>query len=94
MLSETFAYFGKGLFIFLKHCEELYILKGVLNQVEFLTALASIIVIDLVLAGDNAILIGLAARKLPKDQQKKVILWGTVGAVVLRIIATLLLFGY
>lgn len=56
---------------------------------EFLTALASIIVIDLVLAGDNAILIGLAARNLPKHQQKKVILWGTVGAVVLRIIATL-----
>ena len=56
---------------------------------EFLTALASIIVIDLVLAGDNAILIGLAARNLPKSQQKKVILWGTVGAVILRIIATL-----
>lgn len=56
---------------------------------EFLTALLSIVVIDLVLAGDNAILIGLAARNVPKSQQKKVILWGTLGAIVLRIIATL-----
>jgi YjbE family integral membrane protein len=56
---------------------------------EFLTALLSIIVIDLVLAGDNAILIGLAARNVPKHQQKKVILWGALGAIVLRIIATL-----
>ncbi|HZG73022.1 MAG TPA: TerC family protein [Chondromyces sp.] len=59
-------------------------------EMEFLTALFSIIVIDLVLAGDNAILIGLAARKLPKDQQKKVIFLGAVGAIILRIIATLL----
>ncbi|WP_046174275.1 TerC family protein [Domibacillus indicus] len=59
-------------------------------ETEFFTALLSIIVIDLVLAGDNAILIGLAARKLPKDQQKKVILWGAVGAIIIRTIATLL----
>ncbi|OLN22003.1 hypothetical protein BTO30_11770 [Domibacillus antri] len=57
---------------------------------EFFTALFAIIMIDLVLAGDNAILIGLAARKLPKEQQKKVILWGAIGAIVIRIIATLL----
>ena len=56
---------------------------------EFLTALLSIVVIDLVLAGDNAILIGLAARNLPKDQQKKVILWGALGAILIRIAATL-----
>ncbi|PAD69758.1 hypothetical protein CHH83_06960 [Bacillus sp. 7586-K] len=56
---------------------------------DFLTALLSIVVIDLVLAGDNAILIGLAARNLPKQQQKKVILWGSVGAIIIRIIATL-----
>ncbi|MFC0271057.1 TerC family protein [Metabacillus herbersteinensis] len=49
----------------------------------------AIVVIDLVLAGDNAILIGLAARNLPKAQQKKVILWGTLGAIIIRIIATL-----
>ena len=58
-------------------------------EMEFLTALLSIIVIDLVLAGDNAIMIGLAARKLPKHQQKKVILWGSVGAIIIRIAATL-----
>ncbi len=57
---------------------------------EYLAALFSIIMIDLVLAGDNAILIGLAARKLPKESQKKVILWGAIGAIVIRVIATLL----
>ncbi|MFJ7309398.1 TerC family protein [Peribacillus frigoritolerans] len=57
---------------------------------EFISGLLAIIMIDLVLAGDNAILIGLAARKLPKEQQKKVIIWGAVGAIVIRIIATLL----
>lgn len=56
---------------------------------EFWSALLAIIVIDLVLAGDNAIVIGLAARKLPKTQQKKAIIWGTVGAIVIRMIATL-----
>ncbi|TCN27429.1 TerC family protein [Mesobacillus foraminis] len=58
-------------------------------EFDFITALLTIIVIDLVLAGDNAILIGLAARNLPKPQQKKVILWGSVGAIVIRTIATL-----
>jgi YjbE family integral membrane protein len=56
---------------------------------EFFSALLAIIVIDLVLAGDNAIVIGLAARRLPKDQQKKVIIWGTVGAIAIRALATL-----
>jgi len=56
---------------------------------DFLSALIAIIIIDLVLAGDNAIVIGLAARNLPKEQQKKVILWGTIGAVVIRALATL-----
>jgi YjbE family integral membrane protein len=51
---------------------------------EFLSALAAIIVIDLVLAGDNAIVIALAARNLPKVHQRKAILWGTVGAIVVR----------
>jgi YjbE family integral membrane protein len=57
---------------------------------DFWSALLAIIVIDLVLAGDNAIVIGLAARNLPKEQQKKVIIWGTVGAIVIRAIATLI----
>lgn len=56
---------------------------------EYWSALLSIIVIDLVLAGDNAIVIGLAARNLPKEHQKKVIIWGTVGAIAIRAIATL-----
>jgi YjbE family integral membrane protein len=55
---------------------------------EFWTALLSIIVIDLVLAGDNAIVIGMAARNLPKKDQSKVIFWGTMGAVGIRVLAT------
>lgn len=51
---------------------------------EFFTALFSIILLDLVLGGDNAILIGMAARNLPAKQQKKVIFIGTAGAIVLR----------
>lgn len=60
-----------------------------LFSAEFFSALLSIIVIDLVLAGDNAIVIGLAARNLPKEQQKKAIIWGTVGAIIIRAAATL-----
>jgi YjbE family integral membrane protein len=57
---------------------------------EFWTALGMIIFIDLILAGDNAIVIGMAARKLPPEQQKKAIFWGTFGAVAIRIVATVL----
>lgn len=55
---------------------------------ELFSILLSIIIIDLVLAGDNAIVIGLAARSLPKEQQKKAIIWGTVGAIIIRATAT------
>jgi YjbE family integral membrane protein len=55
-----------------------------LFSVEFLSALAAIIVIDLVLAGDNAIVIALAARSLPRHLQKRAIVWGTAGAIVVR----------
>lgn len=48
------------------------------------SALLAIILIDLVLAGDNAIVIALAARNLPSHLQKKAIVWGTVGAIVVR----------
>jgi YjbE family integral membrane protein len=51
---------------------------------EFWSALAAIIVIDLVLAGDNAIVIALAARNLPKTLQRRAVIWGTVGAVAVR----------
>ena len=57
---------------------------------EQITILTQIILIDLVLAGDNAIIIGMVASKFPPDQRKKVIFWGIGGAVVLRIILTLL----
>ena len=53
-------------------------------SMQFLWALGAIILIDLVLAGDNAIVIALAARNLPKHLQKKAIIWGTVGAIVVR----------
>jgi YjbE family integral membrane protein len=51
---------------------------------EFWSALAAIVVIDLVLAGDNAIVIALAARNLPRPLQRRAIVWGTVGAVLVR----------
>ena len=57
---------------------------------EQLTILGQIIFIDLVLAGDNAIIIGMVASKFPLEQRKKVIFWGIGGAVVLRIILTML----
>ena len=57
---------------------------------EQLTILTQIILIDLVLAGDNAIIIGMVASKFPLDQRKKIIFWGIGGAVILRIILTLM----
>ena len=51
---------------------------------------SQIVFIDLVLAGDNAIIIGMIASKFPPDQRKKIIFWGISGAVILRIILTLL----
>ena len=57
---------------------------------EQITILTQIIFIDLVLAGDNAIIIGMVASKFPAEQRKKVIFWGIGGAVILRIILTLL----
>ncbi len=56
---------------------------------EFFSALLAIIIIDLVLAGDNAIVIALAARSLPPDQRKKAVLWGTFGAIAVRTAMTL-----
>ena len=57
---------------------------------EQLTILTQIILIDLVLAGDNAIIIGMVASKFPLEQRKKIIFWGIGGAVILRVILTLL----
>ena len=55
----------------------------------WLSALLAIILIDLVLAGDNAIVIALAARHLPDKLKRKAIIWGTVGAIAVRSVMTL-----
>jgi len=57
---------------------------------EQLAILIQIIFIDLILAGDNAIIIGMVASKFPVEQRKKIIFWGIGGAVILRIVLTLL----
>ncbi|HET6222759.1 MAG TPA: TerC family protein, partial [Dongiaceae bacterium] len=59
----------------------------------FVSALFAIVLIDLVLAGDNALIIGLVARNLPKNTQRKVIFWGTFGAIAVRaVMATLVVY--
>ena len=59
------------------------------DMAKFFTALLSIVVIDLVLAGDNAIVIAMAARNLPDHLRKKAIIWGTFGAVITRVLMTI-----
>ncbi len=61
-----------------------------LFTLQFWTALFSIVVLDLVLAGDNAVVIAMAAHRLPAELKKKAIFVGTAGAVIIRIIMTLL----
>jgi len=61
-----------------------------LGSTQFFSSLMAIVVIDLVLAGDNAIVIALAARNVPKHLQRRAIAWGTVGAIVVRSSLTLL----
>lgn len=56
---------------------------------EFFSALVAIIIIDLVLAGDNAIVIALAARNLPRHLRTKAIVWGTFGAIAVRTVMTM-----
>ena len=55
---------------------------------QFLSALFSIVIIDLILAGDNAVVIAMAVRSLPHEQRKKGIIFGAGAAVLLRVIAT------
>lgn len=52
----------------------------------FWAALGQIVLIDILLGGDNAVVIALASRKLPPMQRRKAIIWGTVGAVALRVV--------
>jgi YjbE family integral membrane protein len=55
---------------------------------QFFSALIAIIIIDLVLAGDNAIVIALAARSVPKHLRQRAIAWGTAGAILVRVLMT------
>ena len=59
-------------------------------ELEFISKILSIIVIDLVLSGDNAVVIGMASRSLPPASRKRAIILGGLGAVVLRVIFTIL----
>ena len=59
-----------------------------LFSIPWWSALLAIVLIDLVLAGDNAIVIALAARNLPPEHQRKAIIWGTVGAIAVRSVMT------
>lgn len=62
---------------------EIFTVAGIL-------AIAKIIIIDILLAGDNAVVIGMAARNLPIHLQKKAIFWGTFGAIALRLVMAFL----
>lgn len=55
---------------------------------EYLVILFSIILINMLLSGDNALVIALASRRLPPEQQKQAMLWGSCGAIILRILLT------
>ena len=61
-----------------------------MDPATFLSALLAIVVIDLVLAGDNAIVIALAARSLPPALQKRAIVWGAIGAIGVRSLMTVI----
>ena len=61
-----------------------------MDSASFVSALLAIIVIDLVLAGDNAIVIALAARALPEHLQRRAIVWGAVGAIGVRSLMTII----
>ncbi|HET9658932.1 MAG TPA: TerC family protein [Thermomicrobiales bacterium] len=59
-------------------------------EADFIAKIASIVLIDLVLSGDNAVVIGMAARRLPAEERRRAIVFGGVGAVVLRVTFTIL----
>ncbi|HUL42629.1 MAG TPA: TerC family protein [Burkholderiales bacterium] len=60
-----------------------------LFSAQFFSALIAVVIIDLILAGDNAIVIAIAARNVAKHLQKRAIIWGTAGAIVVRAAMTL-----
>ncbi|CAL1239250.1 TerC family protein [Candidatus Methylocalor cossyra] len=64
-------------------------MPGQLADSHFLIGLGQIIVVNIILSGDNAVVIALAARSLPDDQRRQAVVWGSTAAVVLRIVLTL-----
>ena len=69
-----------------------YLEKGInhmeILSMQFLMALGTIVLMDLLLGGDNAVVIAMAANKLPENLRKKAILIGTAGAVIIRLVMT------
>ena len=61
-----------------------------ITSTQGLLAILQIIIIDILLAGDNAIVIGMAAKNLPEALRKRAIFWGTAGAIVLRLVMAIL----
>ncbi len=67
---------------------DLGILGSISFDASFLSNLVGIVIIDLILAGDNAVVIAMAVRSLPKEQRKKGIIFGSAAAVLLRVVLT------
>jgi YjbE family integral membrane protein len=61
-----------------------------LFNAEFLAVLGSVVLINIVLSGDNAVVIALASRNLAHDQQKKAVFWGSFGAILMRVVLTII----
>lgn len=57
-------------------------------SIEYVKMVGSVVLIDIILGGDNAVVIALASRNLPAKQQKKAVFWGTTGAIAIRVIFT------
>src|SRR5512144_3256601 len=67
---------------------DLGIFGSISFDLKFLSSLFSIVIIDLILAGDNAVVIAMAVRSLPRDQRKRGIIFGSAAAVLLRVVLT------
>ncbi len=77
----------KSLFVYLERKRKRKMEMEILSM-QFLMALGTIVLMDLLLGGDNAVVIAMAANKLPEKLRKKAILVGTAGAVVIRLVMT------
>jgi YjbE family integral membrane protein len=67
---------------------DIHAIGSITFDLEFLSGLLSIVIIDLILAGDNAVVIAMAVRSLPHEQRKRGIIFGSVAAVLLRVVLT------